>query len=73
MQAPQQEADLSPDILFETLFSLAPSRALSAGVQLHVFSYIAAGKQNRSGDRSGCRDIGARDAHAARCWWPSSC
>jgi len=34
MQAPQQEIDLSPDVLFETLFSLASSRTLSAGVQL---------------------------------------
>ena len=38
-------ADLNPELLHQLNFSFVPSRLLSAGVQLAVFSHIAAGKK----------------------------
>lgn len=38
-----QSAEISPELLHQMNFSFVPSRVLSAGVQLGVFSHIAAG------------------------------
>ncbi|HEX8143007.1 MAG TPA: methyltransferase [Pyrinomonadaceae bacterium] len=41
----QEEAGLTPDALMQITFSFAPSRVLSAGLQLRVFSHMAGGKK----------------------------
>ena len=50
MAGPQNSsADLNPELLHQINFSLVPSRVLAAGVQLGVFSHIAAGKNTAEG------------------------
>lgn len=41
----QEESSPSPEALFQISFSFVPSRVLSAGLQLRVFSHIAAGNK----------------------------
>jgi ubiquinone/menaquinone biosynthesis C-methylase UbiE len=46
-EAIRQEGNkLSPEALLQMSFSFAPSRVLSAGLQLAVFSHVAAGKKS---------------------------
>lgn len=42
----QESSQLTPEVLLQMSFSFAPSRVLSAGLQLAVFSHIAAGKKS---------------------------